>query len=150
MIVLLSGPGGRIFIGEHCMLSTRIIIDRSDHHTIYDRATGMRINDDRDVTIDDHVWISREVRIGKGVTIGRDAVVGQGAIVVGNLDAATLNVGVPARTVRQGVTWSRMKAASLPEMEVSQRHREYLRKSEDLRYRIARLGHNSEAGAPNA
>lgn len=150
MIVLLSGPGGRIFIGEHCMLSARIIIDRSDHHTIYDRATGMRINDDRDVTIDDHVWISREVRIGKGVTIGRDAVVGQGAIVVGNLDAATLNVGVPARTVRQGVAWSRMKAASLPEMEASQRHREYLGKVEELRCRIARLGHNSEAGAPNA
>lgn len=140
MIVMLSGPSGRISIGEHCMLSARIIIDRSDHHTIYDRETGLRINEDRDVTIDDHVWISRDVRIGKGVAIGRDAVVGQGAIVVGNLDAGTLNVGVPARTVRQGVTWSRMKAASLPEMEASQRHRDYLEKVEELRRRIARLG----------
>jgi acetyltransferase-like isoleucine patch superfamily enzyme len=150
MIVMLSGPAGRISIGEHCMLSARIIMDRSDHHTIYDVATGMRINDDRDVFIDDHVWISREVRIGKGVNIGRDAVVGQGSIVVGILEPGTLNVGVPARTIRQGVTWSRMKAASLPEMEASQRHLQYLAKVDELRLRIARLGNDSEAASTGA
>lgn len=131
------------------MLSARIIIDRSDHHTIYDSATGLRINEDRDVTIGDHVWISRDVRVGKGVVIGRDAIVGQGAVVVSNLDAGTLNVGVPARTIRQGVTWSRMMAASLAEMEASQRHRDHLERVADLRRRIARLGDNPESSVPD-
>jgi acetyltransferase-like isoleucine patch superfamily enzyme len=149
MIVMLTGTGGRISIGQHCMLSARIIIDRSDHHAIYDSATGLRINEDRDVAIEDHVWISREVRVGKGVTIGRDAIVGQGAVVVGSLDAGTLNVGVPARAVRQGVTWSRMIAASLADMEASQRHRDDLQLVAGLISRIAQLRRASEPVTPD-
>ena len=35
MTVILSRDKGKIEIGDFCMLSARIIIDRSDHHSIY-------------------------------------------------------------------------------------------------------------------
>lgn len=137
MIVMLTGPDGRIEIGDYCMLSARIIIDRSDHHSIYDLSTGERINKDKDVTVDDHVWIGRDTRIGKGVQIGRDSVIAQGSVVSGTVHKNSIYGGTPAKCIRQGVTWSRMKVESLSEMESSKRHAEFLARVAALEARIA-------------
>lgn len=139
MIVMLSGPNGMISIGDTCMLSARIIIDRSDHHSIYDVTSGQRINIDQDVTIDDHVWISRDVRISKGARIGRDAVIGQASIVAGQLAGGSIYGGVPAKCLRENITWSRMKADSWQAMQDSKRHRDFLARVEALKQRIASL-----------
>lgn len=142
MTVILSGDGGKIVVGDYCMLSARIIIDRSDHHSIYDLETGAKINDDSDVTISDHVWISRDVRISKGATIGRDSIIGQASLVTGNLEGGNVYGGVPARCLRRGVTWSRMKSGSISEMETSERHKKFIQSVEfimcrsDLRLEI--------------
>lgn len=133
--VILSGDGGKIEIGDFCMLSARIIIDRSDHHSIYDTKTGQKINTDQDVTISDHVWISRDVRISKGSFVGEDSIIGQASLVTGNVKSGCAYGGVPARCLREDVTWSRMKAESLDEMENSERHKRFLKSVEDIKLR---------------
>lgn len=136
-ITVSQRGGGVFFIGDHGMLSARIFAGNSDEHSIYDLATGERINPDCDTRIDDHVWIARDVRIAKGARIGRDTLVGQGSFVSGALDSNSVYAGVPARKLRGGTTWSRTDERSLAEMEASARHRAFLVQLEELRARIA-------------
>ena len=135
MTVILSGDGGKIEIGDFCMLSARIIIDRSDHHSIYDTKTGQKINSDQDVVISDHVWISRDVRISKGSFVGKDSIIGQASLVTGSVKSGCAYGGVPARCLREDVTWSRMKAGSLDEMENSDRHKRFIKSVVDIKLR---------------
>lgn len=133
MTAMLVGEGRRIEIGDMSMLSARIFFDTSDHHGIYELATGQRINHDADVDVADHVWIGRDVRINKGVTIGTDTIIGQGSVVAGRVPANTLCTGTPARTLREGVTWTRMKADSLEEIRATDRDVAFRRRVADLR-----------------
>lgn len=135
IIVILSGESGKIEIGDQCMLSARIIVDRSDHHSVYDSVTGKKINEDKDVTISDHVWIGRDVRISKGSTVGKDAIVGQASLVTGNLKGGCAYGGAPARCIKEGVTWSRMNANSIKEMESSERHKNHLKSVQVIKSR---------------
>ncbi len=135
MTTILSGDEGKIEIGDFCMLSARIIIDRSDHHSIYDLATGNKINLDQDVIISDHVWIGRDVRISKGASIGKDSIIGQSSLVTGKTLPGCAYGGVPAKLIREGVTWSRMKCNTLEEMKESDRHKKFLKMVEDVKQR---------------
>ncbi len=135
----LEGPAGTIAVGDECMLSARIVLSNSDGHAIYDAGSGDRINLHDDILIGNHVWLSRDVRVSKGAVIGNDAVIGQAALVLGNVADGDLCVGIPARTLRSGVTWSRMNAESLGAMTASSRHSKYLKTKEALRSRIASL-----------
>ncbi|BDM24253.1 hypothetical protein KMS_R40100 [Pseudomonas sp. LRP2-20] len=135
MTTILSGDEGKIEIGDFCMLSARIIIDRSDHHSIYDTATGQKINLDQDVIISDHAWIGRDVRISKGAFIGQDAIIGQSSLVTGHVLPGCAYGGVPAKLIREGVTWSRMKCDTLDQMRESDRHQKFLKSVEHIKSR---------------
>jgi len=52
------------------------------------------------ISIGDNVWLGGGVIVCPGVTIGADTVVGAGAVVTGDLPAAVLALGTPARVVR--------------------------------------------------
>jgi maltose O-acetyltransferase len=54
----------------------------------------------RQVRIGNKVFIGSHVRILKGVTIGDGCTIGQGSLVVNDLPANSLAVGIPARVVR--------------------------------------------------
>jgi acetyltransferase-like isoleucine patch superfamily enzyme len=145
MTVMLTGPNGAIVIGDFCMLSSRIIASNSDGHAIYDAASGARINFNKDVMVDDHVWIGRDVRLSKGAEIGSDSIIAQSAVVSGRVPKASIFAGTPARLVRENVTWSRMSCGSLSEMEETERHQAFLRRVAGLRNRIGAL-RDSERG----
>jgi carbonic anhydrase/acetyltransferase-like protein (isoleucine patch superfamily) len=136
MSVMIVGPG-TVSIGDECLLSTRVHFSNTDGHSIYDAATRQRLNVNEDVTVEDHVWVSRDVVISKGVTLGKDCVVGQGALVTKSVEPASVAVGIPARSIQSGVTWSRMNAENLDEMEASKRHQGYLERVDALKQRIA-------------
>ena len=53
------------------------------------------------ITLEDNVWLGGGVIVGPGVTIGRDTVVGAGAVVISDLPAGVVAVGVPARVLRE-------------------------------------------------
>lgn len=99
--------GSAIHVGDDCMFSSDIYIATTDSHSIVDRATGTRTNPAADVRLGDHVWLGRGVQVVKGTTLGADAIVGGGSVVTRDVPPGCLVVGVPARVVREGVTWLR-------------------------------------------
>ncbi len=57
------------------------------------------------IVIEDHVWIGARVTVLKGVTIGEGAVVAAGAVVTKDVPPHTMVAGVPAKVVKENVSW---------------------------------------------
>lgn len=122
-------PSNDVYIGQHTaidnpkrlILGHRVVIGPDSRLTGYKAdivigddflsAPGLYINtgthdletlvpEYAPVTIEPGVWCGTRVTICAGVTIGADAVIGAGAVVVRNIPAGQLAVGVPARPVR--------------------------------------------------
>ncbi len=98
-----------VTLGEDCMLAGGIEIRTGDSHSILDLSDKKRLNPAQDVCIKNHVWIARHVQILKGVSIGCNSIIGTGAIVTKDIPENSLSVGVPAKVVKSGVTWTREK-----------------------------------------
>jgi acetyltransferase-like isoleucine patch superfamily enzyme len=109
---LLSGEGGLVEVGEDCMMSVNADVRNTDGHSVIDLATGDRINPARDVILADHVWLGLRVQVLKGVTIGEHSIVAAGSVVVKDVAPYTVVAGIPAKTVREGVTWQRERIAA--------------------------------------
>jgi len=92
-------------IGEDCLFSENITIRTTDHHSIFDIDTGAQLNRPADVTIGRHVWVGQDCAIGKGTVIGDGAIIGARSLVVGEVGAAQLWAGSPARLLRDRVSW---------------------------------------------
>jgi len=93
--------------GRDCMISSSVVMRTADGHPIYDKATKELLNGPGDVIVGDHVWIGNGVRISKGVKIHSGSVIGQLALVTKDIEPNTLNVGIPAKSVKTGIVWSR-------------------------------------------
>lgn len=90
-----------ISIGENCAISHDFTVMDSDVHYLDGN------NNTKPVIIGNYVWIGTRVTVLSGVTIGEGAVVAAGAIVKEDVPAHCLVAGVPARIVRQNVTWKK-------------------------------------------
>ena len=90
-----------IKIGDNVVISEHVTLRDSDDHTLNhqsDRKT-------QPIVIGDHVWIGMNATILKGVTIGEGAVVAAGAVVTRDVPPHALVAGVPARIIKEEVTW---------------------------------------------
>ena len=96
-----------IICGKDCMFSNTIIVRTSDSHAIIDTETHKRINPAKNVIIGDHVWIAPSTTIMKGANIGSNTIVGSHTLVTKSIPSNVLAVGMPAKVVKAGVTWSR-------------------------------------------
>jgi acetyltransferase-like isoleucine patch superfamily enzyme len=96
---------GSIAIGERCLIGRDIVVTVSDVHAIFDRETGARINPARDVTVEDDVWLGAEVALLKGAHVGRGSVIGWRAVVTGAIPPHCVAAGIPARVIRENVSW---------------------------------------------
>ena len=104
--------GGIIVAGQDGMWAHGVSLMTDDTHAIRDVATGKRLNvRGGRIVIDRHVWLGESARVLGGARVGHDSVIGSGAMVK-NADIAphSVCVGIPARVVRSGVTWSREDA----------------------------------------
>jgi len=104
---ITSGDYSDIRIGDDVLFSHGLTLRTSDMHSIYDAATGKRINPAAPIRIADHVWLGQDVIVLKGSSIGRDCVVAARALVSGEIAPGTLAGGCPARPIRSGITWDR-------------------------------------------
>jgi acetyltransferase-like isoleucine patch superfamily enzyme len=90
-------------IGERCGISRNAKIMTSDGHPIF--QNGVRINDAKNIVIEDDVWIADNVTILKGVTIGSGSVIGINSTVVKSISKNTVAVGNPAKVVKENIKW---------------------------------------------
>lgn len=99
---------GLIHVEGDGLWSAGVRLLTDDMHAIRDVETGARINAfGGRVLVHKHVWLGLEVLLLGGADVGQDSVVGTRSVVTGVLPSNTVSVGVPARPVRQGITWSR-------------------------------------------
>ena len=94
----------KVLIGERCMFSYGITVRNHDSHKIIN-SEGEVVNKPRDIVLGNHVWIAQNAIILKGCCIGEDSVIGFGAIVTKSCAKGTVMTGVPARPVKEGITW---------------------------------------------
>lgn len=93
--------------GEDCMFSNTITVRTSDSHPIYDNATRERINMAKSVFIGNHVWIAPGSKIMKGAIIHDGAIIGSNSMVTKEIPNNALAVGMPARVVKENISWTR-------------------------------------------
>lgn len=99
--------GTNITIGNNCLFSSEVVIRSGDSHSIYNNF-GDRINQAKDVCIEDHVWVGHRAIITKGTHILNDSVVGTGSVVTRNFSESNCVIaGNPAEVIRENVNWDK-------------------------------------------
>lgn len=96
--------GSKLSIGNDCMISSYVQIRTGDSHSILDME-GKRINQAKSVKIGNHVWLGEGSKVLKGVTLGDHVVVSTGAIVTKSFGNNVLIGGIPAKILKQNITW---------------------------------------------
>jgi acetyltransferase-like isoleucine patch superfamily enzyme len=92
-----------IRLGNEVMIASGAVIIDTDAHTIYENNIAKPKTEP--IVIGDHVWICMGAKVLKGVTIGSGAVIASGAVVVKDVPANSLAAGVPARVIRENISW---------------------------------------------
>lgn len=100
---LVAAKGGKITMGDCGLADTTIY--NTDYHPIYD-FDGNIINQDRDVIIEDNVWVDRRTVILKGVTLGNGCILGFGSVVSRSIPPHCIAAGMPAKVVKENVVWA--------------------------------------------
>lgn len=100
---LVAAKGGKITMGDCGLADTTIY--NTDYHPIYD-FEGNIINENRDVVIEDNVWVGRKTVVLKGVTLGNGCILGFGSIVSKSIPPHCIAAGMPARVVKENVVWA--------------------------------------------
>ena len=105
--------GAGCFLGHHCTVAARrsvslgrgtylaefVSLRDHDHDPNFPPSAGVaRV---APVAIGPDVWLASKVTVLKGSTIGAQAVIGAHAVVRGDIPAAVVAVGAPARVVRR-------------------------------------------------
>ena len=90
-----------IKIGKWVYIGDDVAIRDSDGHEVIGSNKPVSMP----IVIEDHCWIGAKATLLKGVTIGEGAVVAAGALVSRNVPPHTLVAGIPARVVKENVSW---------------------------------------------
>ena len=89
---------GKVQIGDNCHFGKNILLITSYHK--YDNANAIPYDTkqmiDKDIIIEDNVWIGDRVIILGGVTIGEAAIIQAGSVVVNNIAKFGIAGGNPA------------------------------------------------------
>lgn len=93
----------KLIIGDGCMLSRNAKLMTSDGHPIL--KDGKIINNAKNITLGDKVWIADDVVILKGVEVGSSSVVGIGSVLTKSIPSNSIAVGNPAKVVKENITW---------------------------------------------
>lgn len=99
-----SAPNAKIIIGSEVMFGPQVAIITGDHNfsvvgaSMY-RTHEKRPEDDRDVVIEDDVWVGFRATVLRGVTLGRGSIVGACAVVTKDVPRYAIVAGNPARVI---------------------------------------------------
>lgn len=90
-----------ITIGNGCAIARDVIIRDYDAHEL--NTADYKIA--KPIEIGDHVWIGNRAMILKGVKIGEGSVVAAGALVVKDVPPNSIVAGVPAKVIKENISW---------------------------------------------
>jgi len=99
--------------GEDCMIANNVDARTNDGHSIIDLETGVNISSSRSVAenrkiiIGNHVWVGQEALLMYNTDIGDGSIVGARALVKGKFDKNIICAGMPAKVIRENVSWIR-------------------------------------------
>ncbi|WP_331297288.1 acyltransferase [Methylobacterium hispanicum] len=127
----VGGPGQAMLFGEDCMTGWDVKLRTADFHGVFDLSSRTVVNEPEHTIVGPHVWLAHDVLVMKGARIGAGTTVGARSTVVRSLPPRSLAVGVPAKVVRSGVSWSKSDQPSAEDMDEIAR-RPYMRPEEHL------------------
>jgi len=110
--VIIEGAGMHACIGEDCMLAAGLAIRTTDLHGIVDMNSGAWVNRPAPVHIEPRVWLGNDALILKNTQIGFGSIVGAKAVVRGIVARYGCVAGVPARIIRENVSWDFFRSPS--------------------------------------
>lgn len=96
----------KMFIGFGVSTARGVYIFDSDHHPVFNNE-GKRINDAKEVIIEDNVWIGLKSTIMKGAHINTGTVISAHSLVSGEIPGGCIVATVPARPVMKDISWHR-------------------------------------------
>ena len=102
--------GSSLTLGDEVMAARDTRLYVSDFHSIIDINTMNAINQGKEISIGNHVWIGERVMVLKNNTIADDVIVAAGSIVTKDLtESHSIYAGNPARLVKSDITWAEEK-----------------------------------------
>lgn len=84
-----------IKLGNNVRCGSNTLITDTDWHT-----DDLRTGKDKEVIIDDNVWLGYGVKVLKGVHIGENSLVGANSVVTKDIPANVIAVGNPCKVIK--------------------------------------------------
>lgn len=103
----VEGPDLAIQIGDDCMFSWNIYVRTSDGHGVVDLRERKKVNHHAAVIIGPHVWVGQDAVISKGVNVGGGSIISAKSVVTKSVADCVSVAGIPAKIVRDAVSWTR-------------------------------------------
>jgi acetyltransferase-like isoleucine patch superfamily enzyme len=94
----------KIEIGENCLFAQGVIIRDNDGHKLYS-GTDSVDSEIQETIIGNHCWLGQRAMILKGVILQDNVVVAAGAVVSKSVNANSVVAGVPAKVIKENVSW---------------------------------------------
>jgi hypothetical protein len=105
-----------IIVGEDAMVSRHVACRNYGGFAIIDIDRLEVVNGPGPMILEPHCCLGEQARIAGGVRIGAGSIVEAGAVVTGDLPGYVAAGGVPARILRERVTWDRRRRPSSTEI----------------------------------
>lgn len=98
---IIAGKISKIKIGKNCLISYNVHL-RTDKHNYLKKNTNIIEQGitEKDIIIDDDVWIGFGAQIMPGIKIEKGAVIGAGSVVTKNVPSHAVVAGNPARIIK--------------------------------------------------
>ncbi len=105
-----------VMLGDDAMVGRAVACTNSEGHAMIDISTLTVVHGPGDVVLGPHCRLGDGARIAGPAKIGAGSIIAPGAIVTEDVPDTVLAGGVPARTLREGVTWDRRRRPSAEEV----------------------------------
>lgn len=97
--VLAGGVHGRIVIGENVMIGAGTLLTAATYRTDETGPFRDRSMEERDVIVENNVWIGAGAVVLPGVRIGTGAIIGAGSVVSKDVPAGAVHVSARSRII---------------------------------------------------
>jgi acetyltransferase-like isoleucine patch superfamily enzyme len=96
----------KIDIGQECLWANSKIWS-SDMHAIFDLSSKKRINQSKDITIGNRVWLCENVMVLKGSKVADGCILGAKSVITSStmMSPNSIVAGNPAKMVKNNIFW---------------------------------------------